>query len=76
MRAQYFILDPFIRGRGAYHRNGNIVGNGLVTFEYPSEPGERVESEWEVAGYEGCREAALVEIELLKRQLKDTKKPE
>lgn len=26
MRAHYFDLDPFIRGRGAYHRLGNIVG--------------------------------------------------
>lgn len=26
MRAQYFDLDPYIRGRGAYHRLGNIVG--------------------------------------------------
>lgn len=26
MRAHYFGLDPFIRGRGAYHRLGNIVG--------------------------------------------------
>lgn len=24
MRAQYHELDPFIRGRGAYHRNGNV----------------------------------------------------
>jgi hypothetical protein len=26
LRAHYFDLDPFIRGRGAYHRLGNIVG--------------------------------------------------
>lgn len=24
MRAQYHELDPFVRGRGAYHRNGNV----------------------------------------------------
>jgi hypothetical protein len=23
-RAQYWLLDPYIRGRGAYHRNGNV----------------------------------------------------
>jgi hypothetical protein len=24
MRAQYHELDPYVRGRGAYHRNGNV----------------------------------------------------
>lgn len=27
LRAQYFVLDQFVRGRGVYTRNGNIVGN-------------------------------------------------
>lgn len=31
MRAQYFDLDPYIRGRGAYHRLGNIVGKYVHT---------------------------------------------
>lgn len=31
LRAQYYILDPYIRGRGAYHRNGNIVGDVRAT---------------------------------------------
>ena len=26
LRAQYLALDPYVRGRGAYHRIGNIVG--------------------------------------------------
>lgn len=36
MRAQYLILDPFIRGRGAYHRHGNIVGNVRITSLIPA----------------------------------------
>lgn len=27
LRSQYFLLDQFIRGRGVFTRNGNIVGN-------------------------------------------------
>ena len=26
LRSQYLALDPYVRGRGAYHRIGNIVG--------------------------------------------------
>ena len=35
-RAESSQLDPYVRGRSVYHRHGNIVGNGLVSFEYPS----------------------------------------
>ena len=52
LRAQYFTLDPYIRGRGAYHRTGGIAGNGLVFFEYP---GLAPEGEFEVLGYATCR---------------------
>jgi len=55
LRAQYFQLDPYIRGRGAYHRTGNIVGNGLVTFYYPRANGTD-SGEYEVIGHEGSKE--------------------
>ncbi|CAH7689190.1 hypothetical protein BY996DRAFT_4642558 [Phakopsora pachyrhizi] len=35
LRVQFFNLDPYIRSRTNYHRNGLIIGNGLVIFEYP-----------------------------------------
>ncbi|TDL16873.1 CRAL/TRIO domain-containing protein [Rickenella mellea] len=35
LRIQSFALDPYVRGRGIYHRKGNIVGDGRVVFEYP-----------------------------------------
>lgn len=91
LRAQYFELDPYIRGRGAYHRcvfslpfrsaasltsryrNGNIVGNGLVFFEYPSGEGQRSEGEWEVQGYENCREQALLAVSQAQQDLKRMK---
>lgn len=48
MRAQYFRLDPFIRGRCAYHRLGNIVGKyvkRLLSSVLPQTPlTERVTS--------------------------------
>ncbi|GAA5893636.1 Csr1p [Sporobolomyces salmoneus] len=64
MRAQYHELDPFVRGRGAYHRNGNIVGNGLVVWNYPAGNGEKGEGEWEVRGYETSREECLLRAKL------------
>ncbi|KAK4056712.1 hypothetical protein OIO90_002264 [Microbotryomycetes sp. JL221] len=67
MCAQYWELDPYIRGRGCYHRAGNIVGNGLVTFNYPSEGGG--DDEWEVIGYKSCREQHLLQAEALARDL-------
>ena len=70
MQAQYWELDPYIRGRGAYHRHGNVVGNGLVTFEYPSESGERAEGEWECFGYKSCREEYILRAEQLAREIK------
>ncbi|KAK4054516.1 hypothetical protein OIV83_001010 [Microbotryomycetes sp. JL201] len=66
MQAQYWELDPYIRGRGCYHRLGNIVGNGLVSFEYPIDGGE---GEWEVIGYKTCREQHLLQAEALAREL-------
>lgn len=33
LRAHYYELDPYIRGRNVYHRQGTIEGNGLVHFE-------------------------------------------
>ena len=30
MRAQYHELDPYVRGRGAYHRNGNVSPRDLL----------------------------------------------
>ncbi|SCV72275.1 BQ2448_4969 [Microbotryum intermedium] len=69
MRAQYFVLDPYIRGRGAYHRHGNIVGNGLVTFDYPASSGEN-EGEWETSGYETCKEQCQLEATQLEAELK------
>lgn len=35
LRVQYFVLDPYIRGRSIYHRQGRVIGNGLITFTYP-----------------------------------------
>ncbi|EFP87068.2 uncharacterized protein PGTG_13287 [Puccinia graminis f. sp. tritici CRL 75-36-700-3] len=35
LRVHYFVLDPYIRGRSVYHRKGRVIGNGLITFEYP-----------------------------------------
>ncbi|KAM0750381.1 CRAL/TRIO domain-containing protein [Meredithblackwellia eburnea MCA 4105] len=70
MRAQYFVLDPFIRGRGAYHRNGNIVGNGLVVFEYPNGSGDKLESEWDVRGYDMSREYMLAQAADMRKELK------
>ncbi|GAA5948075.1 hypothetical protein JCM3765_007099 [Sporobolomyces pararoseus] len=64
MRAQYHELDPYVRGRGAYHRNGNIVGNGLVVWNYPAGNGEKGEGEWEVRGYETSREECLLRAKL------------
>ncbi|GAA6054266.1 hypothetical protein JCM3770_005151 [Rhodotorula araucariae] len=70
MRAQYHELDPYIRGRGAYHRNGNIVGNGLVVWNYPSASEEKTEGEWEVRGYETCREECLLRAKQLEDELR------
>lgn len=47
-----------------------IVGNGLVTFEYPSESGERAEGEWECFGYKSCREEYLLRAEQLEKEIK------
>ncbi|GAA5831757.1 hypothetical protein JCM5353_006625 [Sporobolomyces roseus] len=69
MRAQYHELDPFVRGRGAYHRNGNIVGNGLVVWNYPAGNGEKGEGEWEVRGYETSREECLLRAKLRESEL-------
>ncbi|CAH7671827.1 hypothetical protein PPACK8108_LOCUS6656 [Phakopsora pachyrhizi] len=35
LRVHYFTLDGFLRSRTIYHRTGRIVGNGLISFEYP-----------------------------------------
>lgn len=85
LRVQYFLLDPYIRGRGcelprfnvrsllrpgaAYHRNGVIVGNGLVSFAYPGAHGLPT-GEYEVLGYAGSKEA--LDIELNKRLGEET----
>ncbi|GAA5996730.1 CRAL-TRIO domain-containing protein [Rhodotorula paludigena] len=68
MRAQYHELDPFIRGRGAYHRNGN----GLVVWNYPSASEEKSEGEWEVRGYETCREECLLRAKQIGEELRAT----
>lgn len=89
LRAQYWLLDPYIRGRGVYHRHGNVsslfrpsgqpfeanpacslpktLGNGLVTFEYPSN--DNTEGEWETLGYTTCREELLLQIAALEKDL-------
>jgi len=64
LRAQYFRLDPYIRGKGAYHRLGNIVGNGLVVFNYPDVYGSK-DGQYEVIGHNGS-------METLERQVKLT----
>ena len=46
LRVHAFEIDPYIRGRSVYHRHGNIVGNGLVSFEYPN---KSKPDEWEGA---------------------------
>jgi len=66
LRVQSYALDPYARGRSVYHRHGNIVGNGLVSFEYPSSQGP----EWEVRGYDKCRESLQVRNEFLETQIK------
>ncbi|GAA5959310.1 hypothetical protein JCM21900_003925 [Sporobolomyces salmonicolor] len=72
LRAQYYELDPFIRGRGAYHRNGNIVGNGIVVWNYPAASGEKGEGEWEVRGYETCREECLLRAKQIDAELSES----
>ncbi|KAK4054517.1 hypothetical protein OIV83_001011 [Microbotryomycetes sp. JL201] len=69
MRAQYWELDPYIRGRGCYHRHGNIVGNGLVYFEYPNQSANNNADEWECIGYTTSREEHLMQAETLAREL-------
>ncbi|KAK4056713.1 hypothetical protein OIO90_002265 [Microbotryomycetes sp. JL221] len=69
MRAQYWELDPYIRGRGCYHRHGNIVGNGLVYFEYPNQSANNNADEWETIGYTSCREENMMRAEALAREL-------
>lgn len=54
-------------------RNGNIVGNGLVFFEYPSGEEQRSEGEWEVQGYDTCREQALLAMAQTQQELKKMK---
>ncbi|KAL8277171.1 hypothetical protein RQP46_010419 [Phenoliferia psychrophenolica] len=73
MRAQYYLLDPYIRGRVAYHRHGNIVGNGLVFFEYPNATGAEAEAEWEVRGHSQCREQLLADAAIVRAELKASK---
>ncbi|KAM0791312.1 hypothetical protein ACM66B_005784 [Microbotryomycetes sp. NB124-2] len=69
MRAQYWELDPYIRGRGCYHRHGNIVGNGLVYFEYPNQSNNNNSDEWECIGYTTSREEHLMQAETIAREL-------
>lgn len=65
---------PLSRDLGAetdpLRRNAQIVGNGLVTFDYPSEAGERAEGEWETLGYSKCREELLLRAEQLEKDIK------
>jgi len=72
LRVQYFKLDPYIRGRGAYHRTGNIVGNGLVTFEYPSASDSKA-AEYEVIGQEGSRETLELELQDIRGRVAEEK---
>lgn len=68
MRAQYFDLDPYIRGRGAYHRLGNIVGKyvhsagvqkGLSLMHFPFASG------LVAFHYPGAHELSSGEVEVL-----------
>ncbi|MBW0553014.1 hypothetical protein O181_092729 [Austropuccinia psidii MF-1] len=69
LRVHYFVLDPYVRGRTVYHRTGRIIGNGLITFEYPrilnEEKGEEVDRV-EVLGYSMSKENLMIEIEKFK----------
>lgn len=81
LRVHYFVLDPYIRGRSIYHRKGRIIGNGLITFEYPQVP---IQSEgnhstkeaqetidiWDVLGYSMSRETLLSSIETMKAEFR------
>ncbi|GAA94640.1 uncharacterized protein L969DRAFT_87472 [Mixia osmundae IAM 14324] len=68
LRVQYWALDPYIRGRGCYHRHKNVIGNGLVMFEYP---GLSPEGEWDIRGYSSTREHLIGECERMKAEIKD-----
>lgn len=43
------------------------VGNGLVSFQYPSSGNE---GEWETLGYSTCREEFLLQADALEKELK------
>jgi hypothetical protein len=44
------------------------VGNGLVSFNYPSS--DNTEGEWETLGYSTSREEYLLQAEALEKELK------
>lgn len=72
LRAHYFILDVYVRGRSIYHRKGHVVGNGLITFQYPKvkdKSGQEID-EWEVLGYPMSREHILILIQKMKTLMK------
>jgi hypothetical protein len=75
LRVSYLLLDHHQRGKTVYHRNGTVVGNGMVVvsrvafwgratddlaqFEYPLPDGRR---EWEMRGYEDSLEALTQDV--------------
>jgi len=51
LRIAQFELEPYIRGRTVYHRNGTIDGQGKVTWEYKQKDGDTIRH---VAGRKTC----------------------
>jgi len=62
MRIGWFEIDRYVRGRGVYHRHGNIVGNGLVRFDYGEE-------EVEVLGYFKSKEKLEQDLKILEEEI-------
>ncbi|KAG0147649.1 hypothetical protein CROQUDRAFT_91163 [Cronartium quercuum f. sp. fusiforme G11] len=65
MRVQGLTLDPYIRGKTFYHRQGCVLENGLIGFR--STDGE---DSWEFLGHSRSREQVLKQIEAMKARFK------
>ncbi|SGZ26565.1 BQ5605_C024g09941 [Microbotryum silenes-dioicae] len=79
MRAQYFVLDPYIRGRGAYvsTRLLQLVFQKIshltpIAWSSPQHRHGNIigNGEWETSGYETCKEQCQLEATQLEAELK------
>ncbi|KAG0147650.1 hypothetical protein CROQUDRAFT_655855 [Cronartium quercuum f. sp. fusiforme G11] len=65
MRVQGLTLDPYIRGKTFYHRQGCVLENGLIGFRTMDG-----DDSWEFLGHSRSRERVLEEIEAMKARFK------